>query len=69
MIESTENGKIMTNSMNISADISVTSQKLEQVTSFKYLGATLRKNGTCSAEVGTTIATTVVAMARPNRIW
>ena len=67
---STEKMKITTNSMNIIiADISINSQRFEQVTSFKYLGATLRKNGTCSAEVGTTIATTVVAMARPNRIW
>ena len=31
-------------------------QKLEEVTSFKYLGATLCKNGTCSAEVRTRIA-------------
>ena len=42
----------MTNSMhNISADISINGQKLEDVTSFKYLGATLCKDGTCAAEV------------------
>ena len=34
--------KIMTNSTNnITADISMNGQKLEEVTSFKYLGATL----------------------------
>ena len=48
---STEKSKIMTKSMNISADISMNGQKLEEVTSFKYLGATLCKDGTCSAEV------------------
>ena len=47
-----ETSKIMINSTNnISADISMNSQKLEYVTSFKYLRATLCKDGTCSAEV------------------
>ena len=37
---STEKSKIMTNSSNnINAGISMNSQKLEEVTSFKYLGA------------------------------
>ena len=35
---------------DISADISVNGQKLEELTSFKYLGATPCKDGTCSAE-------------------
>ena len=39
---SAEKGKIMTNSMNnIRADNSMNCQKIEEVTSFKYLGATL----------------------------
>ena len=64
---SPEMSKITTNSMNnISADISMNGQKLEEVTSFKYLGATLCKDGTCSAEVRIRIAS---AMARLNRIW
>ena len=64
---STEKSKIMTNSMNnISADICMNGQKLEEVTSFKYLGATLCKDGTCSAEVDIRIAS---AMASLNRIW
>ena len=47
----------MTNSMNnIRADISMNSQKLEEVTSFKYLVTTLLKDGTCSAEVHFRIA-------------
>ena len=64
---STEKSKIMTNSMNnISADISMNGQKLEEMTSFKCLAATLCKDGTCSAEVCIRIAS---AMARLNRIW
>ena len=48
----TKKSKITTNSMNnISADISMNGQKLVEVTSFKYMGATLCKDGTCSAEV------------------
>ena len=45
----TERRMIMTNSKNnISADISMNGQKLEEVTSFKCLGATLCRDGTCS---------------------
>ena len=43
----------------------MTGQKVEEVTSFKYLEATLCKNGT-SAEVFIRIAS---AMARLNGIW
>ena len=62
---STEKSKIMN---NISAEISIIGQKLKQVTNFKYLGATLFKNGTCPAEVRVRIAPAVAAMARLNRI-
>ena len=63
----TEKSKVMTNSMNnISADISMNGQKLEEVTSFKCLGATLCREGTCSTEVCTRIAS---AMTIVNRIW
>ena len=64
---STEKSKITTNSAsNVSVDISMNGQKLEEVTSFNYLGATLCKAGTCSAKVRIRIAS---AMARLNRIW
>ena len=67
---STEKSKIMTNSMNnTSADISMKSQKLEEVTGFKYLGATLCKDGTSSAEVCIRIAPAMAATTRLNRIW
>ena len=66
---SKELSKTTTNSAhNISADISMKPQKLEEVTSFKYLGATPCKNGICSAEARIRIASAVAAMARLNRI-
>ena len=42
-------------------DTSTNSQKLQEVTSFKYLWATLCKEGTCSAEIGIRIASALVA--------
>ena len=67
---STEKSEIMTNSTNSnSADISMNGQKLEEVTSFKYPGTILCKDGTCSAEVRIRIASAMAAMARLNRIW
>ena len=66
----TEKSKIMTSSTNnISADISTNSQKLEEMTSFNYLGATLCKDGTCSAEVRIRIASAMTAMTGVKRIW
>ena len=67
---STEKCKIMTNTMsNISAVISMNGQKLEEAISFKYLGATLCKDGTCSAEIHIRIASAMAAVATLNRIW
>ena len=67
---STEKSKIMSNSTNkINADVSMNCQKLEEMTSFKYLGATLCKDGTCSAEIRIRIASATAAMARLNKIW
>ena len=44
---STENRNIMTDSTNnISVDISMNGQKLEEVTSFQYLGTTLCEDKT-----------------------
>ena len=61
---------IMTNSTNnISRDISMNGQRLEEVTSFKYLGATLCKDSTCSAEVHIRIIPAMAAMVRLNRVW
>ena len=54
---------------NINADISMKGQNLEEMTSFKYVGATLCKDGTYSAEVRIRISSAMTAMARPNGIW
>ena len=54
---STEKSSFMTNSTNIiSANIRMNYQNLGEVISFKYLGATLCKNGTCSAEIRIRVA-------------
>ena len=67
---STEKSNIRTNSTNnISADIRMIGQNLEEVTSFKYLGATLCKDGTCSTEVCIRITSAMAAMARLSRTW
>ena len=66
---STKKSKIMTSTTsNISADISMNSQKLEEVASFRYLGKTLCKDGTCSAEICIRIASAMAAVARLSRI-
>ena len=53
----TETCKIMANSLNnIGANISTNGKNLEEVTTFKYLGATLCSEGTCSAEFRIKIA-------------
>ena len=65
----TEKSKIMTNSTNnIRADISTNGQKLEDVTSFKYLGTTMCKDCTCSAEVRIRIASAIAAVTGLDRI-
>ena len=64
----TERSKIMTNSTNnMSLDISINGQKLEEVISFKYLGATLCKDGTYSADIRIRIASGMAAMTGLNR--
>ena len=45
------------------------SQKLEEVISYKDLGAALCKDGTCSTEAHIKIASAVAAMASLDRIW
>ena len=67
---STEKSKVMANSTNsISVDITMNSRKSEEVTSFKYLGVTPCKDGTCSAEIHIRITSLMAAMARLNEIW
>ena len=57
---SAEKSKIVINSTNnIGADVSMNGRNLEEVTSFKYLRATLCKDGTCSAEICIRIASAI----------
>ena len=70
---STERSKIMSNSTNnISADMSMNGQQLEEMISFKYLGATLCKDDSCSAKVRIRIATAMAVsythLTLPTRI-
>ena len=63
---STEKSKIMANSTNNKC---MDEQKLEEVTSVKYLRAASCKDGTCSVEVRIRTASAIAAMARVNRVW
>ena len=66
---SVEKTKLMTNNAN---DISLTSKstlkKLEEVDSFKYLGAVVTDQGS-KVEVLSRIAQTTAALARLKTIW
>ena len=61
-----EKSKVMNNS---TINIYKNGQKLEEVTSFKCLGAILCKDGTCSVNIRIRIASETAAMARLNRVW
>ena len=67
---STEKSKVMVNSThNISASIFMNGEPLEEVNSFKYLGATLTKDGTSTSEVRIRIGMASSAMTSLERIW
>ena len=67
---STAKSKIMVNSTNnTSADVTLDEEQLEEVSNFKYLGATLSKDGTCNTEIRTRLAIAMSAMARLTRLW
>ena len=67
---STVKSKVMVNSTNnASVSIIMDSEKLEEVSSFKYLGATLTKDGTCKTEICIGIAAATAGMARLTRVW
>ncbi|KAH3815237.1 hypothetical protein DPMN_143759 [Dreissena polymorpha] len=54
----------MNSRTNISADITMNGEKLEEVTSFKYFGMTLLKDGSSTADVRIRNAISTAAMAR-----
>ena len=66
---SAEKTKLMTNNANgISIDIKIKGKKLDEVDSFKYLGAVVADQGS-KPEVLSRIAQTTAALARLKTIW
>ena len=67
---STEKSKVMVNSAeDVHANITMNGESLEEVSNFKYLGATLAKDGTSTTEIRKRIATATAAMAKLTRVW
>ena len=66
---SAEKTKLMTNNVNdISIDIKINSEKLDEVDSFKYVGAVVTDQGS-KVEVLSRIAQTTEALARLKTTW
>ena len=64
-----EKTKLMTNNANdISIDIKINSEKLDEVDSFKYVGAVVTDQGS-KVEVLSRIAQTTEALARLKTTW
>ena len=62
--------KVMSNSKdNIRTNITMQGEQLEEVDSFKYLGAILTKDGRSTSEIRTRIAMAANALARLDEIW
>lgn len=53
---------------NTNGSVTINDKSLEEMSSFKYLGATLSKISTCNTEIRTQIATAATAMDRLKRI-
>ena len=67
---SSEKNKVMVNSIdNTTVQISMNGQQLEEVMAFKYLGATLTKDGRSTAEIKMGLAIATASMAKLNKIW
>ena len=66
---SAEKTKLMTNNINgISTDIRINGEKLDEIDSFKYLGAVVPDQGS-KPEILSRIAQTTAAIARLKTIW
>lgn len=67
---STEKSKILVNSAkNTTTQIYMNGEQLEEVQAFKYLGATLTKDGKSTTEVKTRIAMATASLAKLGKIW
>ena len=66
---SAEKTKLITNNTSgINTEIKVNGQKLETVTSFKYLGSVITNKG-CKPEILSRIAQTTAALTRLKPVW
>ena len=66
---SAEKTKLMTNNTSgINTEIKVNGQRLETVTSFKYLGPVITDEG-CKPEILSRIAQTTAALTRLKPVW
>ena len=67
---STGKSKILVNSVkDATGNITMSGDQLEEVNEFKYLGATLSKDGTSDKEIRIRITAATSAMARLSKIW
>ena len=67
---SSKKSKVMVNSGdNTTVQISMNGQQLEEVMAFKYLGATLTKDGRSTAEIKIRLAIATASMVKLNKIW
>ena len=68
---SADKSKIMINSnnRNIHTNIQLYGEKLEEVDQFKYIGATITKDGSSESDIKIRLAQATSAMVRLTTIW
>ena len=67
---SSEKSKVMKNSANTTpVRVFMNGQELEEVSAFKYLGATLTKDSRSTVEIKSRIAIATSTMAKLDKIW
>ena len=71
MLISAEKSKIMINSnkRNLHYNIELYGENLEEVDQFKYLSATITKDGSSDSEIKIRLAQATLAMVRLTTIW
>ena len=68
---SAEKSKVLVNSIKNTpqGQISMNGEILEQVDSFKYLGALITEDGKCSIEISARFAIALSTMSRLSKMW
>ena len=67
---SSEKSKVLKNSANATpVKVFMNGQELEEVSAFRYLGATLRKDSRSTAEIMSRISIVTSTMAKLDKIW